>query len=232
MEQLSDTLFLIMARGGSKGIPGKNIKILGNMPLIYYSIDFARNFVKDEFICVSTDSELIQQVVLDRGLKVPFMRPSDLAADDSSSYDVELHALNYFEKRCVFFKKLIVLQPTSPFRKIEHFLEALKLYNDEIDMVVSVKESEANPYYNLFEENSKGYLDKSKDGIFTRRQDCLPVYQYNGSIYIVNVESLKQCPESNYKKVRKYVMPEYNSIDLDTEIDWKWAEFLITNKLV
>ena len=232
MKKLSDALFLIMARGGSKGIPRKNIKILGNIPLIWYSIDFARNFVSDEFICVSTDSEDIKKVVEDHGLIVPFIRPSELAADDSSSYDVELHAINYFERKGVYFKKLIVLQPTSPFRVVEHLKEALNLFSEDIDMVVSVNESEANPYYNLFEENINGFLTKSKEGNFIRRQDCVPVYQYNGSIYIVNIESLKLMPESDFQRVKKYVMPDYQSVDLDTEIDWKWAEFLITNKLV
>ena len=94
-------------------------------------------------------------------------------------------------------------------------------------MVVSVKESDANPYYNLFEENESGYLEKSKPGDFNRRQACPPVYLYNGAIYVVNVASLKQMPEDNFKKVKKIIMDDVTSVDLDKPIDWLWAEFII-----
>lgn len=223
----ANTLFLIMARGGSKGIPGKNIKPLAGKPLLYYSIDVARNFVDDANICLSTDSKEILVKAEEYGLKVPFLRPAELATDQADSYHVELHALEYYEKLGRKFDTLVILQPTSPFRTIKQVKQALDLYSNEYDMVVSVVESSSNPYYNLCEENSNGFLVKSKPGNFTRRQDCPPVYEYNGAIYVVNIESLKKMPEDKFLKVKKMVMDDLSSVDLDNPIDWLWAEFLI-----
>jgi CMP-N,N'-diacetyllegionaminic acid synthase len=232
IDKFDNVLFLIMARGGSKGIPGKNIKPLAGKPLLYYSIDIARNFVGDNNICLSTDSIEIKNKAEEYGLKVPFIRPNELATDEADSYFVELHALDYYEKIGKKIDVLVVLQTTSPFRKIEDVQRALDLYSISCDMVVSVVESKSNPYYNLFEENSTGFLGKSKPGDYIRRQDCPTVYEFNGAIYVVNVESLKQMPEYKFQKIKKIVMDEFSSVDLDNSIDWAWAEFLINNKVV
>jgi CMP-N,N'-diacetyllegionaminic acid synthase len=230
MVEIKDTLFLIMARGGSKGIPGKNIKKLDGKPLIYYSIDIAREFVIDDNICVSTDDIEIRSRVEEYGLKVNFLRPDYLATDNADSYDVELHAINHYEMVGRNYKVLVVLQPTSPFRKKEQVQEALQLFSPDIDMVASVKEADANPYYNLFEEDKSGYIIKSKAGNFSRRQDCPKVYQYNGAVYVVNIASLKEKPEKDFLKVKKIVMDDLSSVDLDKPLDWLWAEFLINQK--
>ena len=232
MCSLDRTLFLIMARGGSKGIPGKNIKLLAGKPLLYYSIDVARSFVNDTNICLSTDSNEIIEKAEEYGLKVPFIRPPELATDQADSYHVELHALEYYEKLGQKFDTLVVLQPTSPFRTTQQVQEALNLYSNEYDMVVSVVESSSNPYYNLCEENHNGFLEKSKPSDYTRRQDCPPVYEYNGAIYVVNIKSLKKMPEDQFKKVKKMIMDDFTSVDLDNPIDWLWAEFLIENKKI
>lgn len=230
--ELDKTLFLIMARGGSKGVPGKNIKPLAGKPLLYYSIDIARRFVADNQICLSTDSAEITQKAQEYGLHVPFLRPAELATDQADSYDVELHALKHYEQLGTKFETLVILQPTSPFRTVEQVKSALNLYSKDCDMVVSVVESSSNPYYNLFEENSHGFLDKSKPGVYIRRQDCPKVYEYNGAIYIVNIESLKKQPEHQFKRVKKLVMDDFSSVDIDKPIDWIWAEFLITNNII
>lgn len=94
-------------------------------------------------------------------------------------------------------------------------------------MVVSVRESHDNPYFNLFEEGQNGFLIKSKEGGFARRQDCPPVFAYNGAIYVININSLKQQPIYKFRKIRKYVMDEVSSVDLDTPLGWRWAEFLL-----
>ena len=224
------TLFIIPARGGSKGIPAKNIKLLGNKPLIIYSVDFARQFAGDENICVSTDSDAIIDVVTKYGLSVPFIRPDELATDTAGTHEVLLHAINYYKGKGREFDKLVLLQPTSPFRQSEHFITANELYNDTLDMVVTVSESKANPYFNLFEENKEGLLEKSKPGNYTRRQDCPVVYAYNGSIYIINVKSLLMDKLNTFQKVKKSVMQAEYSLDLDTELDWLMAEFLLKNK--
>ena len=226
-------LFIIPARGGSKGIPKKNSKLLNNIPLIFYSINVARKFVNDSDICVTTDDlELIELVKRDLNLNIPFTRPDHLASDNAGTYEVLLHAIEHYEKLGHTYDTIILLQPTSPLRTEKNIAEAIELYkNSSVDMVVSVKESSANPYYNLFEENENGYLQKSKLGSYNRRQDCPSVYEYNGAIYIINVTSLKQSKLSEFKAIKKYVMPEENSVDIDTPLDWKIAEFLIQQNI-
>ena len=220
-------LIVIPARGGSKGVPRKNIKVLGDKPLIQYTIDAAKGVFDDEFICVSTDDFEIKSVVEQLGLKVPFLRPNELASDTAGTYEVLLHAISYYESKGYFPDTLILLQPTSPFRTSAHIKEALKLYHKSIDMVVSVKETKANPYYILFEEDRNGYLKKTKEANFTRRQDCPKVWEYNGAIYIINVKALKEKTISQFTKVCKFEMDETSSHDIDTLLDWKIAEIIL-----
>ncbi len=223
-------LILIPARGGSKGIPGKNIKPLNGRSLIYYTLDAACSVASPEDICVSTDSDEIIRVVRKYGLDVPFKRPCELATDTASSYEVILHAIDFYEQRGIKYERVVLLQPTSPFRTGTHVREALSLYQPELDMVVSVKITNANPYFNLFEENNEGFLTRSKSGTFTRRQDCPVVYEYNGAIYVMNVQSLKKRQLGNFSKIRKYVMNEEDSLDIDTKFDWIVAEAILSRK--
>lgn len=224
-------LVVIPARGGSKGIPHKNIKPLAGKPLIHYTIDVARQIVADEDICVSTDDSEIIQCVEDYGLKVPFVRPEELATDTAGTYEVLLHALNFYEQQGNQYDVVLLLQNTSPFRTANQVKEALALYQSDIDMVVSVKECYANPYYCVFEENQEGYLKICKgDGTITRRQDAPKVYEYNGAIYVINPQSLKQMPLNKFSRRIKYVMDEQSSLDLDTMNDWKMAELIVSQK--
>jgi N-acylneuraminate cytidylyltransferase len=227
------SLFLITARGGSKGIPHKNIKPLNGKPLIYYAIDVARQFVGDEHICVSTDGEDIMKCVEDYGLKVPFKRPAELASDTAGSYEVILHAVRYYEALGRLYDNIVLLQPTSPFRTKEDVEMCLSKYDSECDMVVSVKSAASNPYYDIFEEDADGNLVISKgDGKITRRQDAPKCYEYNGAVYVINVKSLKSRHMSDFKKIKFCEMSEIHSVDLDTMLDWKYAELLIQEKLV
>jgi N-acylneuraminate cytidylyltransferase len=220
-------LVVIPARGGSKGVPGKNIKELGGKPLIQYTIEAARELFEDDQILVSTDSIEIKNTVESLGFEVPFIRPEGLATDESATQDVLLHALNFVEEKGFFPRMLILLQPTSPFRNATHIKEALALYNNDLDMVVSVKETISNPYYVLKEENNQGFLENSKKGDFTRRQDCPKVWELNGAIYIINVDSLKSRSMGEFTKVKKYVMDEISSHDIDTMMDWELAKFYL-----
>lgn len=227
------TLVIIPARGGSKGIPHKNIKPLNGKPLIYYTIDTARTIVSDEDICVSTDDDEIIEVVERYGLRVPFKRPDELATDTAGTYEVLLHALNYYEQQGCHYDTVLLLQNTSPFRKAEHVQEALALYTQEVDMVVSVKESATNPYYNCFVEDDNRYLHKLLDNtMFTRRQDAPTTYEYNGAVYVMNARRLKETHFGKFDKIVKYVMDEYHSLDLDTMFDWKIAEYIIKENLI
>lgn len=228
-----DTLFVIPARGGSKGIPGKNIRLLNSKPLIQYSIEYALQFVPASQICISTDSREIAKVAGDCGVPVSFIRPEQLASDHSGTYEVLMHALEHHQPGKEW-KNLVLLQPTSPFREKRHLEEAMAEMSDELDMVVSVSLSKNNPYFNLFEEDKEGFLQVSKktEGI-TRRQDAPEVYAYNGSIYIIRVGAFFEYPGfASFQKIRKYVMePEY-SIDLDTPRDWAYAEFLFSKEFL
>jgi N-acylneuraminate cytidylyltransferase len=222
------TLVVIPARGGSKGVPNKNIKLLNGKSLISYTIDAAKKVFDKEHVLISTDSVKIKNEVENCGVIIPFLRPAFLATDKATTYDVLLNALEYYESKNEIIERLVLLQPTSPFRTEKHIKEALKLYDNSIDMVVSVNESKSNPYYNLFEENKSGYLVKSKKSkTFTRRQDCPKVWEYNGAIYVINVASLKQKQLSAFKKIRKYEMDDISSHDIDTQLDWIIAEQIV-----
>lgn len=227
------SLVIIPARGGSKGILHKNIKPLSGKPLIYYTIDVARSICSDNDICISSDDPQIIKVVEDYGLKVPFIRPAELATDKAGMYEVLLHALKFYEEHGKHYDNIVLLQNTSPFRNAKHLREAMNLYTQKIDMIVSVVKTSSNPYYNCFEEDDNGFLHISKgDGMITRRQDAPIAYEYNGAIYIINPESLKREPLALFKKRIKYVMDDISSVDLDSMLDWHYAEFLIKEKLV
>nr|WP_321226774.1 acylneuraminate cytidylyltransferase family protein [uncultured Psychroserpens sp.] len=220
-------LIVIPARGGSKGVPGKNIKLLNGKPLIHYTIEAALGVFENQYIYVSTDSIAIKAVVEEIGLKVPFLRPEYLATDTANSRDVLLHALEQFELvNHIEPDVIILLQPTSPFRNQNHIKEALKLYSNDIDMVVSVKETSANPYYVLFEEDDNKFLRKCKLSNDTRRQDVPKVWELNGAIYIINPTSIINQTVGDFKKVIKYPMSDISSIDIDTPLDWEFAEFV------
>lgn len=221
-------LVVIPARGGSKGIPHKNIKPLGGKPLIYYSIDVARQFTTDENICVTTDDAEIISVVEQHGLKVPFVRPAELATDTCGSSEVIQHAYQFFADKGIQYDAIVLLQPTSPFRKVVFIKEAVALYDNSIDMVTSVRPAACNPYYDGFEENKDGLLQISKgDGTIARRQEAPEVWQQNGSIYVINPKSLIEKGMGGFTKIKKYAMPEAYSVDLDTMLDWKMAELII-----
>lgn len=220
-------LVIIPARGGSKGVPRKNIKLLNGKPLIYYTIDAAREVVDDKDICVTTDDDEFIELVEKYELKVPFKRPKEFATDYIGGDDFIKHALDYYKTQGIFYDCVILLQPTSPFRKGFQIKEALTLFNVELDMVVSVKETSSNPYYVLFEENEKGFLEKSKKGNFVRRQDCPKVWEYNGAIYVINVKSIETSTIAQFTKVKKYQMDQISSIDIDSQIDWMFAEMMM-----
>jgi CMP-N,N'-diacetyllegionaminic acid synthase len=228
-------LFLIPARGGSKGIPNKNIIHLLSKPLIGYTIEECLKTCElyDSEICVSTDSNEIKKVAESFGIKVPFLRPNNLSTDTASSEEVILHAINWYKKNGKYFDFVVLLQPTSPLRKHIHIVEAINLYLENqlnsIDMMVSVKISKANPYFNLFEENDQGTLSKLINSTYTRRQDCPKTFEYNGAIYIININSLKEKGILNFNKIKKYEMDNISSLDIDEYSDLLFCEFILKN---
>ena len=225
------TLYIIPARGGSKGIPGKNIKPLAGKPLIAYSVEVAQQLAPDCDICVTTDDLEIIATVENMGIKVPFVRPAELATDHSGTYEVLLHALNHYEQQGISYDRIVLLQPTSPFRTVDDVNNCLKLYTPDIDMVVSVKQASANPYYNAFETDENGFLHISKgEGNYTRRQDAPPVLEYNRAVYVINTQSLRKMPLNKFPRRRMCEMSAEHSIDLDTPTDWLIAESILKSR--
>lgn len=221
-------LFLIPARAGSKGLPGKNTKILGDKPLIRYSIDFVLDNIKaNDELCISTNDDEVIRICNEAGIIIPFKRPEAFSNDEATSQNVILHALSFYSSIGKEFDAVMLLQPTSPFRLSEDFMQIVDIFSEDCEMAVSVKVTKENPYFNLFEENSNGYLVKSKSGNFTRRQDCPNVYAFNGSIYLIKVSALKNTLIGNFTSIKKVIMPEERSIDIDTILDWNLAEFYL-----
>lgn len=221
-------LYLIPARSGSKGIPDKNIKELNGKPLIFYTLDVAKDLADTRDICVSTDSEKYRKIVEDCGVSIPFLRPSELSSDTATSYDVILHAIEFYKSQHIHYDAVVLLQPTSPLRSSENIKKALSFFSDDIDMVVSVKETKSNPYYTLYTADERGFLKKISDSKFTRRQDVPKIYELNGAVYIINTNSLiKHSSIADFKKVKLYEMNELQSVDVDTELDWLFCEYLL-----
>lgn len=224
-------LYIIPARGGSKGIPRKNIKPLGGRPLIAYSIDVARRMGADDaHIILSTDDGEIADTARALGLPVEYMRPAELATDTAGSREMMLDAMDWADSRGIEYDCIVLLQPTSPLRTADDVRRTLALYSPDIDMVVTVCEAAANPYYNLFETGRDGYLAISKgDGLLTRRQDAPKVWEYNGAVYAINPASLRARPMGAFSRRVPCEMPRNRSIDLDTPADWALAETLLKN---
>lgn len=223
-------LYIIPARGGSKGIPHKNIKPLAGRPLIAYSIDVARELCPEQDrIILSTDDPTIADTARSLGLKVDYMRPADLATDSSGSREVMLDAMDWADARGIVYDCIVLLQPTSPLRTADDVRAALELYTPQVDMVVSVEPAACNPYYNCFETDADGFLHISKgDGQLTRRQDAPPAWTYNGAVYIINPQSLRAMPMGSFARRVPSPMPAERSIDLDTPRDWAVAEAIMS----
>ncbi|MBD5177271.1 MAG: acylneuraminate cytidylyltransferase family protein [Bacteroidales bacterium] len=227
-------LYIITARGGSKGIPGKNIKLLGGKPLIAYTIEVARQAcaITGGYILLSTDSDRIAEVGRRCGLTVDYMRPAHLGQDNTGSREVMLDAMQWASAQGIPYDCVVLLQPTSPFRIVDDILGALALYFPNLDMVTSVTEAKANPYYTLFELDSQGYIRICKgDGLYRRRQDVPSVMEQNGAVYIINPQSLKQMELGRFPKRVPYMMPQERSLDLDTPLNWATAEVLINSQM-
>lgn len=225
-------LCIIPARRDSKGIPGKNWKALNGKPLIGYSIEMAQKCSLINTICVSTNStDCIEIAKNTYQLNVPFVRPENLSLDTTPSHDVLIHAIEFYENQGQFFDAIVLLQPTSPYREVKFIQESIETFmnSNHCDMVVSVNETQFNPYYNLYNE-SDGYIHRSIPSNFTRRQDCPITYVVNGSIYVISTTAIKKQPLHQFEKVKKYVIPEKYGLDLDTLEDWKKAELMFENK--
>lgn len=226
-------LYIIPARGGSKGIPHKNIKDLCGRPLIAYTVDAARQAREriGGYILLSTDDPATADIVRGMGVEVEYMRPAELGADTTGSREVMLHAMDWADSRGIDYDRVVLLQPTSPFRTADDITGCAGMLTDGIDMAVSVCEAADNPYFNIFEADDEGYLHISKgDGRITRRQDAPPAWVYNGAVYAICPASLRQSPMGLFRHRVPFVMPRERSVDIDTPADWLAAETILSRK--
>lgn len=224
-------LAIIPARGGSKGVPRKNIKDLAGKPLIYYTIKTAKESNHIDRIIVSTDDEEIADIALKYGAEVPFLRPEELATDKAKAIDNYIYTINKLnEMNSDVIEEFIVLQPTSPLRTTSDIDNAIKIfYENKADTVISVVKAEHPPIW-YKKINDKGVLadyfpfaDNSLN-----RQEAEETYLPNGAIYIFNYEALIKNYRYYNSQTYPYVMKRENSIDVDTILDFKLAELLLT----
>jgi len=231
-------LGIIPARGGSKGIPGKNIKNFNGWPLIYWTIDPALKSGILSRIIVSTDDDEIAGVAKSFGAEVPFKRPTELSGDKSPTLLTVIHAVDYLHKNENYYPDFILLEPTFPGRKPQQIKEAIDLIlATGADSVISLVEvpSKYNPAWQFEVTNSgrtKIITGTDFKKIITRRQDISKTYIRNGAIYLFRTDLLFGSEPSFYgKDIRAYIMDPVYNLDIDTMEDWFFAESKIASIL-
>ena len=224
-------LALIPARGGSKGLPGKNIKEIAGKPLIVWTIQTALQSNWLDKIIVSTDNETIASVSREAGAEVPFMRPKHLANDKAKVIDVVLHAIDWFESQGENYDLLLLLQPTSPLRTVQDIENAIQLlFEKQAKAIISVCENEHPPYWSNTlpaDHSMKNFINF--DAI-KNRQELPTFYRLNGAIYLSEIDYLKQNKGFWGSQTYAYVMPKERSVDIDSLLDFKLAELLLNEK--
>jgi CMP-N-acetylneuraminic acid synthetase len=221
---------LICARGGSKGLPGKNIKLLDGIPLIGRSILAAKQVDRIDRIIVSTDSKDIAVVARKYGAEVPFMRPSELAQDESSEWLVWQHALDYLEKDSPqSLDGLVNLPATAPLRSYIDIENCLDEYErGDVDIVITVTEAHRSPYFNMVANDKNGYSSLIISGNnIVRRQDVPVVYDMTTVAYVAKPEYVKNSNGIFDGRVRSVYVPINRAIDIDTELDFRVAESIL-----
>ncbi len=226
-------LAIIPARGGSKGLPGKNIKPLGGMPLIGHSIKAALAAISVSRVIVSTDNVEIAAIAKDYGAEVPFVRPHELANDNSMVMDAYLHMIDMIANETMQpVRSFVALLPTVPLRSPDDIDEAIKIFNTKnADSVISVIESSVPVQW---------YRKITKEGILQdylpefnaikNRQELEHTYVPNGAVYVFRTEVLRITREYYTEKTYPYIMPRERSADIDELIDFEWAEFLLNKQ--
>ena len=230
-------LFMIPARGGSKGLPGKNIRPMCGKPLIGWSVEAAlkaASQIPGSRVVVSTDSEEIAAVGKSFGAEVPFMRPAELAADTVGHMDVVLHALEAMEKSGFQAEYLVMVEPTSPQRTADDLLNALDLLKKTAGAESLVGVSKTESCHPMFLTKLKsGFLEmyENKEFKFFRRQDTDDVYFFEGSMYISKTASLKSRKSFYHEKTLGFTMPKWKSFEIDDLTDFMVVERLMQARI-
>jgi CMP-N-acetylneuraminic acid synthetase len=223
-------LGLITARGGSKGLPGKNLRLLGGKPLVAWSIEAARDSGVLGRVVMSTDDSGIAEAARRAGAEVPFMRPAALAGDRSPHIDVVLHAVDALEAEGDSFSHVLLLQPTSPFRNAEDIRRAVASAREHPGRaIVGVSEAPVHPQH-LHTVNAEGVLVPilpPREG-YVRRQDLEPVWAVNGALYLNPVAQLRRTRSFVPDGSLPAVIPASRSVDIDSEDDLQHAERLLS----
>ena len=231
---MSARLCTVLARGGSKGVPGKNIRPLGGRPLIVHSLDHARDSGLFDVIAVSSDDDAILSVAREWGADVLVERPADMASDTAAKLPAILHCVEEAEAQTgKAFDQIVDLQPTSPLRVPEDIAAAVTLLEESgASNVITGSEAKCSPYFNLVEERDDGTVGLSKptDPPIVRRQDAPACFDMNGSIYVWRRAVLFGNGALFQTGTRLYEMPEQRSIDIDTEVDFTIAEALLAQQ--
>lgn len=218
----SNTIALIPARVGSKGVPQKNSKSFANgKSLVERAIETALTFFPKDKVVLSTDDQdlLVQGNAF--GIQL-INRDPNLASDTSGMLEVMLDAIDKQEQSPEY---LLLLQPTSPFRTAKHIEDAFKLFATGDHAVVAVNEPAGHPFYTLFQEEN-GYINKFQKNQVVRRQDLPPMYDVNGLLYLFSVAELRKHSWVECEKIRPLIVPKWQAIDIDNEEDWWLAETL------
>jgi N-acylneuraminate cytidylyltransferase/CMP-N,N'-diacetyllegionaminic acid synthase len=233
MNKSNKILAIIPARGGSKGIPQKNIRLLNNKPLIAYTIEEAMKSKLVDRVIVSTENEEIYKISKQYGAELPFMRPVEFAQDSTPGIDPILHCIKWMEINENYVPDYVVcLQCTSPFRRAEQIDEALKrIIEEDADSLVSLREIEENPYWmkKLVNGKMQNFLENIE--LISRRQELPPVYLLNGAIYIAKTESLLKNGNWYADNTIPYIMDKISSTDIDDILDFQFAEFLMKENI-
>ncbi|CAN4273601.1 NeuA CMP-N-acetylneuraminic acid synthetase [Methylophilaceae bacterium] len=224
-------LALIAARGGSKRLPGKNMKLLGGKPLIVWSIDVAKNNPEICDILISTDDKAIAEICTEAGAYVPWLRPAELASDEASSVDVALHALDWYEAEKGVVDGILLLQPTSPFRTrltIRNGVELFRAFNHQ--PVLGVSPSHEHPMWTLKSESDYLVPFMQEHGFGRRSQALPPLYVVNGIFYLISPAELRVYRSFiGEKTIPLIIESPQEALDIDTEWDFKIAEFIAMN---
>jgi CMP-N-acetylneuraminic acid synthetase len=221
----------IFARGGSKGLPDKNIKMLNGKPLIAWSIEHAKSVKRVDRVIVSTDSEKIARIAREYGAEVPFMRPADLATDNSPEWLSWQHGLKYLENTDGCLPDLMLSIPTTaPLRNVNDIDKVIDEYKkSDTDIVIVVTESHRNPFFNIVKEGVDGYINLlgSGDEVISRRQDCPKTYDITTIAYALRPSFVLNKNSIFEGRVRQVIVPKERSIDIDTLLDFEIAEHMI-----
>ena len=221
----------IFARGGSKGLPGKNIRHLGGKPLIAWSIELALAVNRIDRVIVSTDSEEIAAVAREYGAEVPFIRPAEMARDNSPEWLAWRHALNYFRESTGALPEVMVSVPaTAPLRHALDIENCLDEYEKgDAEMVITVTEAHRSPYFNMVKANLDGTvgLVNPSQSTIARRQDAPVVYDMATVCYVANPEFVMTHNATFEGRVKAVLVPVERAIDIDTLLDFQIAECLL-----